>query len=290
MATLTDDVLARYYDVRASVERRYETSHDFETRNVDPLRAEVEARAAEVNRERLGDLAGLDIAEIGTGSGAFARYALERGVKSLTLIDISAERLEVLRKEIGTSTAASSVHYVAANAQHMDAIADASFDLISAMEVIEHLIDSAAFLRECRRVLRPGGRLYLTTPNRQSVDLWLRGALGKIAPRPKARGVELVRKLFGHLFGYMSADEIDEMGRILPPGFSEHIHEFAPGELLGAVQTFGLQPVAIWGTPPHMLYSELRFCARRLVPMWFRADGLSYRLGDNLKVIARRPA
>src|SRR5579872_930911 len=98
---LTDDVLARYYDVRASVERRYETSHDFSTRAIDPLRAEVEARSARVNRDRLGNLEGLDVAEIGTGSGAFARYALDRGVKTLTLVDISAERLDVLRKEIG---------------------------------------------------------------------------------------------------------------------------------------------------------------------------------------------
>jgi ubiquinone/menaquinone biosynthesis C-methylase UbiE len=284
---LTDEVLARYYDVRASAERRYETSHEFTTRTVDPLRAEVEARSAQDKRDRLGSLAGLDLAEIGTGSGAFARYALEQGVKTLTLIDISAERLDVLRKEIAPSPDADRVRYAVANAQHMDGIADASFDLISAMEVIEHLTDYAAFLRECRRVLRPGGRLFLTTPNRQSVDLWLRGALAKLAPRPKAEGVDNVRKAFGHLFDSMTPEEVDEMARILPAGFSEHIHEFAPGELLGALQKFGLEPVTIWGTPPHMMYNELRFAAKRLVPAWFRADGLSYRLGDNLEVIAR---
>jgi 2-polyprenyl-3-methyl-5-hydroxy-6-metoxy-1,4-benzoquinol methylase len=41
----------------------------------------------------------------------------------------------------------------------------ARFDVVTAGEIIEHMIDEAAFLRECRRVLKPGGRLIVTTPN-----------------------------------------------------------------------------------------------------------------------------
>lgn len=43
---------------------------------------------------------------------------------------------------------------------------DASIDLIACCQVIEHLWDLPRFLRECRRVLRPGGTLIVTTPNR----------------------------------------------------------------------------------------------------------------------------
>ena len=41
----------------------------------------------------------------------------------------------------------------------------ARFDVVTAGEIIEHMIDEAAFLRECRRVLKPDGRLIVTTPN-----------------------------------------------------------------------------------------------------------------------------
>lgn len=43
--------------------------------------------------------------------------------------------------------------------------AEASFDVVLSMEGIEHFENPAAFLRECSRVLRTGGRLILTTPN-----------------------------------------------------------------------------------------------------------------------------
>jgi SAM-dependent methyltransferase len=39
-------------------------------------------------------------------------------------------------------------------------------DLVVSLQVVEHLWDLTGFLRECHRVLRPGGRLVLTTPNR----------------------------------------------------------------------------------------------------------------------------
>ncbi|TCO57241.1 methyltransferase family protein [Actinocrispum wychmicini] len=45
-------------------------------------------------------------------------------------------------------------------------LADRSVDVVANLQVIEHLWDQPAFLAECLRVLRPGGRLLITTPNR----------------------------------------------------------------------------------------------------------------------------
>ncbi|MGH3761614.1 class I SAM-dependent methyltransferase [Actinophytocola sp.] len=43
---------------------------------------------------------------------------------------------------------------------------ESTVDVVANLQVIEHLWDQAGFLRECSRVLRPGGRLLVTTPNR----------------------------------------------------------------------------------------------------------------------------
>jgi SAM-dependent methyltransferase len=45
-------------------------------------------------------------------------------------------------------------------------LADESVDVVANLQVIEHLWDQHGFLVECGRVLRPGGRLLVTTPNR----------------------------------------------------------------------------------------------------------------------------
>lgn len=53
---------------------------------------------------------------------------------------------------------------------------DASFDVVHAAEILEHLLDTQGFLGECFRVLRPQGRLVISTPNlhywRNWVEWW----------------------------------------------------------------------------------------------------------------------
>jgi ubiquinone/menaquinone biosynthesis C-methylase UbiE len=53
--------------------------------------------------------------------------------------------------------------------------ADNQFDLVWSSEVIEHVADTARWLSEVRRVLAPGGRLLLTTPNHSRLSLALHG-------------------------------------------------------------------------------------------------------------------
>lgn len=52
---------------------------------------------------------------------------------------------------------------------------DGAFDVVWASEVIEHVADTARWLSEVRRVLRPGGRLLLTTPNHPRLAILIGG-------------------------------------------------------------------------------------------------------------------
>jgi SAM-dependent methyltransferase len=55
---------------------------------------------------------------------------------------------------------------------------DGTFDVVHSSELIEHLLDTEFFLRECRRILRPGGKLVVSTPNLhywRNIVEWFRG-------------------------------------------------------------------------------------------------------------------
>src|SRR6266436_6227 len=100
------------------------------------------------------------ILDVGCGTGAnlelLARYGKAEGV------DVSPEALAFCR-ERGLQNVRQG------EAEHLP-YADDSFDLVTALDVVEHLDDDAAGLREMRRVLRPGGRALLFVP--ASMFLW----------------------------------------------------------------------------------------------------------------------
>jgi len=52
--------------------------------------------------------------------------------------------------------------------------ADASFDFVCSIEVVEHLEDQFAFVRELFRVVKPGGRVIITTPNVLNINSRIR--------------------------------------------------------------------------------------------------------------------
>jgi SAM-dependent methyltransferase len=100
-------------------------------------------------------------AGVGEGYGAALLAGVARRVVGLELDAPTA--VHVARRYGGGGTGA--VDVVRADLQALP-VPDASVDVVVTLQVIEHLADQPGFLRECARVLRPGGRLHCSTPNR----------------------------------------------------------------------------------------------------------------------------
>jgi SAM-dependent methyltransferase len=76
-------------------------------------------------------------------------------------IDVEPERLALFK----SNNTFSNIHIHQMSADRMN-FSENSFDAITAIEVLEHVVDTAAVLREVFRTLKPGGWFALTTPNR----------------------------------------------------------------------------------------------------------------------------
>ncbi|HXW58397.1 MAG TPA: class I SAM-dependent methyltransferase [Solirubrobacteraceae bacterium] len=103
--------------------------------------------------------AGERVLDVGCGDGRFAAELVRAGAHVVG-VDVAARALR--RAERIPRAAAVDLRLVAA--EEPLPLSDASFDVVWAGEVIEHIVDTAAWLSELRRVLRSQGRLLLTTP------------------------------------------------------------------------------------------------------------------------------
>jgi SAM-dependent methyltransferase len=104
--------------------------------------------------------------DVGCSSGAFLLTARKLGLNT-TGVEPSAEAAETARRA-GLNVFTGFLDGAR--------FSDASFDAATLIEVIEHLRDPRSLLVECRRVLKPGGILLVTTPNAASWTARLMGS------------------------------------------------------------------------------------------------------------------
>jgi SAM-dependent methyltransferase len=198
------------------------------------------------------------LVDFGCGAGHFLLAARERGWKVWGVESderarrVCAERGLDVKPSLGTCDSAEN-------------------DVATAFEVLEHLIDPAEVCQQIRQVLRPGGCLYLTTPNF--------GALSRRLLGPKWRVVQFP----GHLQYFNRASLVrlaDRTGfavaRIWSSGMS-------PGDILNAVA--GSTPLRQRGQDLNEVIREAGErrgldVAKRMVNWGLRATDL----GDTLKV------
>lgn len=109
--------------------------------------------------ERLGLEQGARVLDVGCGTGRLARWLAERlgPTGSVVGIDPVEHRISVARSHAG------SARFEVGQAEDLGAFADASFDAVCLSSVLHWVADKARALAEIRRVLRPGGRVAVTT-------------------------------------------------------------------------------------------------------------------------------
>ncbi len=105
------------------------------------------------------ELTGGVVVEAGSGEGYGAQMLIEAGAR--TVLALEYDEAAVAH----AGSAYPGVTTLRANLADVP-VADARVDVLVTMQVVEHLWDLRGFLRDCARVLRPAGRIVVTTPNR----------------------------------------------------------------------------------------------------------------------------
>ena len=134
--------------------------------DINPLRLDfIDARAR---------LAGKTVLDVGCGGGILTESMAARGAR-VTGIDLGEAPLAVAQlhlKESGLH-----VDYRRVSAESLAAERPASFDIVTCLEMIEHVPDPATSVRACATLVKPGGHVFFSTINRNPKS-WLFAIVG----------------------------------------------------------------------------------------------------------------
>ena len=119
--------------------------------DINPLRLDWIARHATLD--------GAQVLDVGCGGGILTEAMARRGAK-VTGIDLSEKALRVAQLHLLESKL--DIRYEACSVDEVDG----QFDLVTCMELLEHVPDPAAMVAACARRVRPGGQVFFSTINR----------------------------------------------------------------------------------------------------------------------------
>ena len=159
-------------------------------------------------------LKGLKVLDIGCGGGILAEAMAQRGAE-VTGIDLSDKALAVAKLHLLESGA--KVDYRKIAAEDLAAEAPASFDIVTCMEMLEHVPQPASTIAACAALVKPGGHVFFSTINRN----------------PKA-----------YLLAVIGAEYILKM---LPRGTHDYAKFIKPSELTRWAKSVGLEPDEVIG-------------------------------------------
>lgn len=122
----------------------------------------------------LPNLGGLDVVDLGCGTGRWLDVLKGAGARSLVGVDLSREMLNLAAAKLGGAARLLCADYADA------ALASGSADIVFCNFVLSYIDDAEQFFRLVRKILRPGSLFYLSDvhPETASAQNWRRGVHG----------------------------------------------------------------------------------------------------------------
>jgi len=173
-----------------------------------------------INPLRLGwiktfvNLEGKKVVDIGCGGGILAESIAQSGADT-TGIDLSEKALKVA--ELHALEVGANLTYRSISAEALADEQAEQFDVVTCMEMLEHVPDPASVVRACAKLCKPGGTLFFSTLNRN----------------PKS-----------YLFAIIGAEYIL---KLLPKGTHEYVKFIKPSELVAFTRQAGLEMLGVKG-------------------------------------------
>ena len=159
-------------------------------------------------------LLGKRVLDVGCGGGILSESMAQKGAE-VTGIDLGEKALKVA--ELHKLESGVDVDYQLISVENMAATKPASFDVVTCMEMLEHVPDPEAIVRACAQLVKPGGSVFFSTLNRN----------------PKS-----------YLFAVIGAEYVLNM---LPKGTHEYAKFIKPSELSGWARHAGLEVSTLMG-------------------------------------------
>ncbi len=141
-----ESLAARWWDP----DSEFKSLHD-----INPLRLDYVNRTA--------GLAGKEVLDVGCGGGILSESMALAGARVIG-IDMGEEPLRVA--ELHTLETGVEVEYRQITVEALADERPASFDVVTCMEMLEHVPDPGSVIDACARLVRPGGHVFLSTLNR----------------------------------------------------------------------------------------------------------------------------